>query len=304
MPAKLDTPPQAEARPALRSLSLHDSPAWQATLQSLLTTAGHVLVPGGFLVTWLPYSPDPTYKEWLRIQGTPQGLQLQHVLAEQRRSGLARGVAVFRRGLAARVCDSPAPSPDPSAAAVSQPDGAWRKHDAFKCQPRVHMSAQQGHLAQQTAALSSMQAVEAENVALYRTQTAEAGEPEHPAPAESGLVADALAAQQGLLVNALTTRQEDLSSLQATAVGHLPATGLGHLPAAGLGHLPAAGLEHLPAAGLGHLPATLKPKVSAAARLPADREACQNGSNCHRQLRSSAIDACRYRCIPGLGCRI
>ena len=221
------------------------------------------------MVTWLPYSPDPTYEEWLRIQGTPQGLQLQHVLAEQRRSGLARGVAVFQKGLAARVCNSPSLSPAPSAAAVSQPDGAWCRHDASKCQPRMHMSTQQGPLAQQTESLSSMQqaAVEAENVALYMAQTSDSGVQELVAPAEPGLVADLLAAQQGLLGNALTTRQEDWSSLQATAVGHLAAT--------------------------------LKPEVSAAARLQADREARQNGSNCHRQRCTSAIDACRYQCIPG-----
>lgn len=92
-----------DASPALHSQGLHDSPAWQVTLQSLLALAGHVLVPAGFLVTWLPYSANPSYHLWLRNQGVLRGLQLQSLLAEQRRSGLARGVAVFRKGLPAGV---------------------------------------------------------------------------------------------------------------------------------------------------------------------------------------------------------
>lgn len=55
-------------------------------------------MPAGFLVTWLPYSPDPSYQQWLQNLGIIHGLQLQTLLAEQRRSGIARGVAVFLKG--------------------------------------------------------------------------------------------------------------------------------------------------------------------------------------------------------------
>ena len=87
-----------EASSTSHSHRLHDSPGWQATLQSLFSLAGHVLVPAGFLVTWLPYSANPSYHVWLRNQGAQQGLQLQSLLAEQRRSGVARGVVVFQKG--------------------------------------------------------------------------------------------------------------------------------------------------------------------------------------------------------------
>lgn len=111
---------QAKAVPVGRGGNLHESLAWQATLQSLLALAAHVLVPAGFLVTWLPYSPDPSYQQWLRDQGALQGLQLHGLLAEQRRSGLARGVAIFRKGLEARVCRPLVSAP--SATSSSQHD--------------------------------------------------------------------------------------------------------------------------------------------------------------------------------------
>lgn len=67
----LQTHPQASSQ----QHSLHASPAWQATLQSLLHLAGHALVPEGLLVTWLPYSSDPGYKQQLEDQGAQHGLQ-------------------------------------------------------------------------------------------------------------------------------------------------------------------------------------------------------------------------------------
>ena len=57
--------------------SLHTLPSWQATLQSLLSLSAHVLRPAGFLVTWLPYSPDPSYEQQLQDQGAQQGLKVQ-----------------------------------------------------------------------------------------------------------------------------------------------------------------------------------------------------------------------------------